>query len=258
MGKVVLVVDAERELNLTAVDGSLAALREFGAAGADGEHCYHAVRICLCVALMHGKEAFCERGGSVVHQLWDAGAGWHAGRIGARLQMRLAGLGENSSFREAVVREITTRLWEEGKDPFTQREAGGPRAVGPAPRPDIRVPIRVALRESTCTIAETRETAQPTDLAIARGANEAVQRAIRQGFGDALEALPMFAEDRRTAAHDRTQSVRTEALQSWVASEEGAAWRAARAAIFDTSIAVPAAPEDATLAELVEEALVLE
>ena len=144
-GRVVLVVDAERDLNLTAVDGSLAALREFGAAGEAGEHCYHAVRICLCAALLHGKENFCERAGSIIHQLWDAGAGWHAGRIGARLQMRLAGLGENSPFREAVVREITSRLWEEGKDPFTQSQRGvdGPR-VGPAPRPDIRVLIRIA------------------------------------------------------------------------------------------------------------------
>ena len=258
MGRVVLVVDAKRDLNLTAVDGSLAALREFGAADEAGEHCYHAVRICLCAALLHGKENFCERAGSIIHQLWDAGAGWHAGRICARLQMRLAGLGENSPFREAVVHEITERLWEEGKDPFTQRGVVGPR-VGPAPRPDIRVPIRIALRESTCTMAGTREAAQPTNLAIAQEADEAVKQALRRGFGDTLEALPMFQEDRRTVAHNRAVSERREALQSWVASEEGAAWRATRSAIFDASIAEPAAAlGEAALADDLEEVLALE
>ena len=97
------------------------------------------------------------------------------------------------------------------------------------------------------------------DLAIARGADEAVQRAIRLGFGDALEALPMFQEDRRAVAHDRTASVLREALQSWVASEEGAAWRATRSAIFDASIAVPAAAlGQAALADDLEEVLALE
>lgn len=224
------------------MDGSLAALPEFGAVGEGDAHCYHAVRICLYVALLHGKEAFCERSGSTIHQLWDPGAGWHAGRT--RLAMRLAGLGENSPFREAVVHEITTRLWEEGKGPFILRDRGEPRAVGPAPQPDIRAPIRVALRESTITRGETREAAQPTDLGIARGADEALQRALKQGFGDALEALPMFQEDRRTVAHDREASVRMEALQSWAVSEEGLAWRAARAAIYDTTTPVPEADDD--------------
>jgi len=259
-GKVVLVVDADRVLDLSAVDGSLAACPLFGAAGEDGGHCYHAVRNCLYVALLHGKEAFCERAGSIVHQLWDAGAGWHAGRVGARLQMRMAGLGENSPLREAVVREITDRLWEEGKDPFNRRDPnrGRPRAAGPAPRPDVRMPIRLALRESTCTMAETRETAQPTALSIAPAADEAVRRALRLGVGDALEALPMFQEDQRTVAHDRAASVRMEALASWVDSEEGYAWRAARAVIWDTSIAWPAVPGAVVLADDVEEVIALE
>ena len=63
----------------------------------------------------------------------------------------------------------------------------------------------------------------------------------------------------RLMAHDRAASVRREALQSWVASKEGAAWRATRSAIFDASIAEPAAAlGEAALADDLEEVLALE
>ena len=132
--------------------------------------------------------------------------------------------------------EITLRLWEQGKDPFTQRRADEHHAVAPDPWPDAKDPIRLALRESPCTMAEAREVAQPTDLAIAQGARGAAHRAIR------LDALPMFRGDSSA-----------EAYQSWTASEEGAAWRANRLGIFNTSAAGPAALGDAALADDLEE-----
>ena len=116
----VRVVGAERFLDASALEASLGVRREFTAPGPRGEHCYHAVRLVLRICLMHGKEAFCERAGSIVHQLWDAQSHWHAGRIGDRLQMRMIGLGEHSPLRESVVREITDYIWDQGKNPVVR------------------------------------------------------------------------------------------------------------------------------------------
>ena len=116
----VRVVGAERFLDASALEASLGARREFTAPGPRGEHCYHAVRLVLRICLMHGKEAFCERAGSIVHQLWDAQCHWHAGRVGDRLQMRMIGLGEHSPLRESVVREITDYIWDQRKNPVVR------------------------------------------------------------------------------------------------------------------------------------------
>ena len=231
----VRVVGVERFLDASALEASLAARREFTAPGPGGEHCYHAVRLVLRIALMHGKEAFCERAGSIVHQIWDPQCHWHAGRVGDRLQMRMIGLMEHSPLRESVVREITDYIWDQGKNPVVRygQNRGKPGSgAAVRPRADVLIPIRLALRESSYSRAVANEVAQPTSLDIAPPAAAAVQHALDHGKGGALEALPMFQEDERTVAHDRTTSVVLDALQNWVASKEGANWRARRQEIF--------------------------
>ena len=48
----------------------------------------------------------------------------------------------------------------------------------------------------------------------------------------AIASLPSFKEDVRTFRKDRAGSVRAEAMQKWLSSEEGKECRKARAALF--------------------------
>lgn len=50
--------------------------------------------------------------------------------------------------------------------------------------------------------------------------------------GRLLAALPMFREDARTARRSRAGSVLRENLRAWLVSEDGASWKAQRAALF--------------------------
>ena len=59
--------------------------------------------------MMRAPESGCERWGSLLHDLWDANAGWRPHRMVSRLFLREAGL-DGCGSDEAVVREIALAL----------------------------------------------------------------------------------------------------------------------------------------------------
>ena len=235
-GKVVCVVGAKLELDENALEASLAREPSFTAASRDGDHCYHAVRLCHRVRMMRAMESCCERWGSFVHQLWDGNVCWHPSRIAGRLLMREAGLANNLPATEAVVQEVALYLEERrGMSAFLKR--GGPRREAtPAPLPPgaTLMAIRRALRESTYTKDDARADAEPMSLLSQPMAAAAVQRALDRGAHGRMEALPSFFVDQRTEARASASSESAARLQSWLDSEEAAAWRSRRTSIFGT------------------------
>jgi hypothetical protein len=196
------------------VEASLVADRRFSAPGKGGDHCYHACRLVHRVRLMRAMESCCERWGSVVHQLWDGNSPWRPNRIAGRLQLREAGFAEDTAEREAVVAEIAAFLADRrGKDPFVRdRSLRGLPAERSIPT-SVRLSVRRALRESTYTLSEAREAAQPSTFVRQPAAEEAVSRAMRN-MATCLAPLPIFHEDRRLATRAPANSVRNEALET--------------------------------------------
>ena len=245
VGKVVCVVGAKRDLDENALEASLIATPSFTTAAADGRgHCYHVVRVAHRVRMLRAMESCCERWGSIVHQLWDGTVAWHPSRIAARLLMREAGLAQNSPFAEAVAQEIAQYLAERrGMNPIVQRRSRR-EAAPAAPVPvGVQLAMRRALRESTHSRDEAKAAAQPESLGILQPAAQiAVARAVHVGKDDCLQALPMFYQDQRVIARGGAPSTEREALESWLASPESAAWRASRTAIFGTGLAPQAPP----------------
>ena len=75
---------------------------------------------------------------------------------------------------------------------------------------------------------------------VAASVQSAINRATT-GWGK-IAALPAFKEDCRTARKDRAHSVVAEAMQAWLSSDEAAAWRNNRTAIFsDQALAMSTA-----------------
>ena len=66
---------------------------------------------------------------------------------------------------------------------------------------------------------------------VSRSVQEHIHHATHLGRGR-IVALPAFKEDVRTARKDRSDDVLAEAMQTWLASDEAAAWRRERTAMF--------------------------
>ena len=195
------------------------------------EHCWHVVRLVHRMRLLRGQEACCERWGSLLHQLWDASSHWNAGTVAGRLQLREAGLAQNTRSTEAVVQHIVTHLTNvHNMNPFALR---GRRHEATAATPaagHLHQGLARALKESTYTSEKAKADAEPRMLQLIPSARDAVAAAFRSD--GSMQALPLFQEDARTVAHDRADSVVRERLQSWWRSEEGMDWRRERASIF--------------------------
>ena len=72
----------------------------------DDSHCWFAVRVYMRCRLMRAPESGCERWGSLLHDLWDANAGWKPHRMVSRLLLREAGLDGVCDDCESIVNEL--------------------------------------------------------------------------------------------------------------------------------------------------------
>ena len=243
-GKVVTVIWAKRALDDVALEAALATLPDLSAPGADGDHCYHVVRLIHRVRLLRAVESCCERWGSIIHQLWDGQSVWHPRRIAGRLLMRDSGLGEISSESEGMVAEITDFLSKQGMDPFVQdRRLRDASPMDPPPA-GLREVCRRALRESPYTQQLAADAARPCSLRLRPEAEEALAKARRAGGTADFEPLPLFQERVSALRRDRAMSVVNDARQDWLRGPDAADWREKRAAIFGTGEgpAIPAPP----------------
>ena len=77
---------------------------------ADGAHCWFAVRVYMRCRLMRAPESGCERWGSLLHDLWDANAGWKPHRMVSRLLLREAGLDGFCDDCQSIVNELAVVL----------------------------------------------------------------------------------------------------------------------------------------------------
>ena len=123
----------------------------------------------------------------------------------------------------ALVLNTTKRL-----NPFPQpRFAKQPRRAD-ADAEDLVV--RRRLREQPISKDAWIAAACPSTLLPA--AASAVSEAQRLGRGDALAALPAFAEDVRTTRKSRAGSTMRDALAAWMHTPEGQEWRREKEALF--------------------------
>jgi hypothetical protein len=93
------------------------------------------------------------------------------------------------------------------------------RAAPPIPA-HVAQAVRRALRESTYSLEDAREAAQPRSFAQQPAAQEAVAGAVG-GPGATVGPLPFFQEDQRVLRRERAVSVRVSALETWLRSEQG-------------------------------------
>ncbi len=102
-----------------------------------------------------------------------------------------------------------------------------------APRPyKSRVHKRpTCLRPSTYTRETAKAAAEVSSLSARPSAQEAVARA---SSGPKLDALPYFHQDQRVALRSQAPSVKRNALQEWLGTEEATTWHKRRRAIFGT------------------------
>ena len=106
-GKFVRVVGATAIVDEDALLATLETDPAFTRPDAQGIHCWHVVKTAHRTRLMRGRDATCERWGSLLHQLFDANP-TRPHRYVARLFVREARLGgEASEEQSAVLDEIT-------------------------------------------------------------------------------------------------------------------------------------------------------
>ena len=109
-GRLVRVVASTGGPDEEAIASALFGDRRIVFPGADGKHCWFAVRVYMRSRLMRAPESGCERWGSLLHDLWDANAGWKPHRMVSRLLMREAGMDGIADDCEAVVNELALVL----------------------------------------------------------------------------------------------------------------------------------------------------
>ena len=188
-------------------------------------HCWHVVKTAHRTRLMRGRDATCERWGSLLHQLFDANPTMPH-RYVARLFVREAGLGGEASERQsAILDEITRFILEElGKKAFCRRGSKRTRSLHAAAMGEDEEEIRKGLRRHAA-LALVPEQACPMELRpdVAGELQRAINQATNMGRGR-ISALQVFKEDVRTVRRDRADSVLSEAMQTWLASDEATAW----------------------------------
>ena len=129
---------------------------------------------------------------------------------------------------EAFIHEIALALRDRQRmDPYTQDQTSEGAGVSAKPSEDL-----VVRRGMECGISEEalRETSCPSTLRDSM--SRAIETATRQGRADVLAPLPLFVENARTVAKQRTTSVRDGALAEWLLSEDVAQWRQDRQVLF--------------------------
>ncbi len=248
--KLIHVIAVERKLDPSAVSASL-----------DGEHafamggCWHAVRLhhrCRCFGSV---ESCCERYGSLLHSLFDAGQHLSPGQLVARLHLRegqLCCLG--SSRDEQIVQEIATVLGTiMRKCPFVQR--GQKRDVDG--RAMSRSATLIRTRAETALMDAGRVGTQDLDIssslqdacrAVAAQlprpswANDVVHQPTQlessvasaldmlAATGGEIKAMPMHVA--RGTSQDQARSVVRARLDAWMQSVEGREWQENRRALW--------------------------
>ena len=212
-----------------AIASALFADRRLVFPDAGGKHCWFAARVYMRSRMMRAPESGCERWGSLMHNLWDANAGWKPHRIVSRLLMREAGLDGAGDDNEATVNELALVLTGTmRKNPFpVGKSAKVPRHGDPVAADLV---VRRALRETPISQHSWEEAACPS--ALLPSAARAVSEAQRLGSRGAMVALPAFAEDVRSTRKGRAGSTLREALAAWMASPDGQEWRRDKEALF--------------------------
>jgi hypothetical protein len=137
---------------------------------------------------------------------------------------------------EAIVDEITDHIYHDfGKRAFTNRPSKRKLVtdshVAPLVDDDdhfLRKQLRLPQREDQ-QIEEACPKSVSVHVKVALEKAKAVGDKHKRGT---LVALPKFAEDKRTRTKNRTKSVMSEAMSSWLESEDAAIWREAREQLF--------------------------
>ncbi len=240
-GKVVRIVGAKTDVDEDSLLATLEADPFFTRpgifAGIEESHAWHAVRIVHRTRLMRGRDATCERWGSLLHQLFDANP-TKPHRYVARLFVRESGLGGDvSGAQDAVIEEITRFMFEElHKNPFCVRgsKRQRPHEAGKDLEEDAE-DVRKGLRRHAM-LELAAEVACPMQLRpdVAEKVQNASNTATNLNRGK-IAALPRFMENSRTMHKNRTTSVLREAMQNWLSSDDARQWRAARERLFSTT-----------------------
>ena len=234
-GKLVHVSRELLDLDSTAVSAAVDADPYFsrdgpGQQGALGGSAWHAVRVHHRCRPTGSPEAFGERVGSLTHQLHQASRNVDPGSLMDTVLLREAGVSCIGSARdEAICVEVADMLFEIGTRPLinTRRHRGRREALGildsgsasesprrfGGDRKSLAAAVKKRRREAQ------PELVNPTVLA-ALGAAAAPRGGVRQ--------VPVFREDPRVAARPRADSGRRGALQTWLDSDDGRAWREAK------------------------------
>jgi hypothetical protein len=149
----------------------------------------------------------------------------------SRLHIREASY-DGAGGGEDDVHEVAAALDSMRKSAFPskRRRFAGLAADTDAFAAPENLPVRRGLREHAINPDEWKSAARP--CALLPSAERAVQEAIRLGRHGALQALPVHAENVRSARQSRAGSVVAEAIAKFMASEDGRRWQEDKKALF--------------------------
>jgi hypothetical protein len=240
-GKIVQIIESRSQLDGDAVLATLEAEPFFAKPDEAGNHAWHAVRACHRTRLMRGRDATCERFGSLLHFLFHPNP-MEPRRHVSRLFIRESGLGRDPT-DNAIADEIASHLRVDlGRDAHCKRpkkRASVDAALDATDGETLRKGLRRAPH-----LGVTREECRPTLLrANAEGVvRNAISRVLNGGRSQ-IAPLPRFAEDVRTVRRNRATSVLKDAFQAWLSSEPAQEWRSQRKRLFEPSVSAVSGPQ---------------
>ena len=193
---------------------------------------------------MRGRDAACERCGSLLHFLFQP-TPMEPRRHVSRLFIRESGIGADPT-ETLVADEVASHLcWDLGQDAHCRRKKQKRTRTVAALDPPENEALRKNLRRAPHLAIRSEETC-PTLLKP--DAEKAVRNAMSQAHNlerGQIAPLPHFPEDVRTMRRDRTVSVLRQGLQAWLSSEPAEEWRNQRQHLFDPGVSAGSAPREA-------------
>ena len=256
--KVAAFLDSDRKLLLPRVE----AQTRRNAKG----HCWHAVFVHHCSRCCVGPDAALERWFSLIHMVWDSATNLSPDRIVNRLLLKDAGIscvgGQRDEMFVATISNILMTSLK--KRPLLTRQGRAKRRrlgvpadrsfrtealPAEADKKAVASGRQKTLEEAEClehfeyvargphSLSKQRAAWQQSHkpAVLDPGSRDALEKASGRGTlanRGALQALPVLAEDVRTARKHRAPSDLQQKMNAWLQSDASSSWHQKRAALW--------------------------